>query len=186
MSISPNRGSPRWCWSRWPPGLAWRVGGQPDPILLLHTLLGTALVAASASAANHLLERESDRLMPRTANRPLPAGRLSVREVFLFAAVTLLAGLLYLAVAANALAALLGGRDVGDLRRGLHATQVTQRLEHRRRGGRGGVARADGGPPPSKGAGCRHWPWQRCCSCGNFRTSWRSPGFIAISTPRPA
>ena len=39
-------------------------------------LLGTALVAAGASALNQLLERHSDALMRRTENRPLPAGRL--------------------------------------------------------------------------------------------------------------
>src|SRR5262245_41397413 len=42
----------------------------------LHMLLGTALVAASASAFNQLIERRSDALMDRTAERPLPASRL--------------------------------------------------------------------------------------------------------------
>ena len=50
--------------------------GQPDVWPLLHAMLGTALVASSASALNQWLERDSDARMPRTANRPLPAGRL--------------------------------------------------------------------------------------------------------------
>jgi protoheme IX farnesyltransferase len=66
--------------------------GQPDPWLLLHALVGTALVAASASALNQWLEADRDLLMQRTANRPLCAGRLQVAEVLLFSAVTIVVG----------------------------------------------------------------------------------------------
>src|SRR5262245_54849705 len=65
---------------------------------LLHTLLGTALVAAGASALNQLLERQSDALMRRTENRPLPSGRLQPGEVFLFGLGLGVVGLTYLAV----------------------------------------------------------------------------------------
>ena len=58
--------------------------GPPDGWLLLHTLVGTALVAASASALNQWLERDTDALMVRTADRPLPAGRLSGGQVLTF------------------------------------------------------------------------------------------------------
>src|SRR5947207_96240 len=44
--------------------------------VLLHALVGIALVAAASSALNQWLERDSDARMRRTANRPLPAGRL--------------------------------------------------------------------------------------------------------------
>jgi protoheme IX farnesyltransferase len=40
------------------------------------TLLGTVLIVAAANVLNMYLERDSDALMPRTMNRPLPAGRL--------------------------------------------------------------------------------------------------------------
>src|SRR5581483_1274597 len=40
---------------------------------LIHTLLGTALTAAGASVLNQLIERDYDKRMPRTRNRPLPA-----------------------------------------------------------------------------------------------------------------
>ena len=70
--------------------------GHPDLFVLLHTLCGTALVAASASAGNQWLERAADARMQRTANRPLPAGRLSDAEVIAFAGVTLLLGLIQL------------------------------------------------------------------------------------------
>jgi protoheme IX farnesyltransferase len=74
-------------------------GGSVDPLVLLHVLLGTALVAAGASALNQWLERPSDALMKRTENRPLPAGRLQPLEAAAFGAGLGLVGLVYLAVA---------------------------------------------------------------------------------------
>lgn len=65
---------------------------------LLHTLLGTGLVAAGASALNQLLERHTDGLMRRTENRPLPAGRLQPLEVLAFGVILSVVGLTYLAV----------------------------------------------------------------------------------------
>lgn len=71
--------------------------GVPDFIALVHTLCGTALVAAGASALNQLLERQTDALMVRTENRPLPAGRLQPGEVLVLGAGLGIAGVLYLA-----------------------------------------------------------------------------------------
>ena len=59
----------------------------------MHTLLGTALVAASASALNQWLERDTDARMARTADRPLPAGRLAASQVRAFGVVTIVAGI---------------------------------------------------------------------------------------------
>jgi protoheme IX farnesyltransferase len=69
-------------------------------------MLGTLLIAASASAANQWLEEVPDSLMARTAQRPLPAGRLTSGEVILFSCVTLVAGAIQLAVMVNLAAAL--------------------------------------------------------------------------------
>src|SRR4051794_658583 len=66
--------------------------------VLLHTLIGTGLVAAGASALNQLLERHTDALMRRTENRPLPAGRLHPLEVLAFGLVLGVLGTIYLAV----------------------------------------------------------------------------------------
>src|SRR5688500_4779909 len=44
-------------------------------VLLLHTLLGTTLVAGGSAALNQAWERDTDRLMNRTAVRPIPGGR---------------------------------------------------------------------------------------------------------------
>jgi heme o synthase len=82
--------------------------GPPSPWLLVNTLIGTALVAASASALNQRLERRSDALMDRTVSRPLPAGRLSERDALVFGAVTIIVGLVYLLAAVNWLTAALG------------------------------------------------------------------------------
>jgi protoheme IX farnesyltransferase len=71
----------------------WLTAGRPESIAALGVLLvGTALVAASSSIANQILEHDTDRAMERTASRPIAAGRLSVREAWWFAAATLVVG----------------------------------------------------------------------------------------------
>lgn len=75
---------------------------------LIHTLLGTLLTAASASVFNQYLEREYDALMPRTADRPLPAGRITPSEALLFGFPMGIVGVAYLALAVNFLTAGLG------------------------------------------------------------------------------
>lgn len=79
-----------------------------DPLTLLHTLLGTTLVAGSASALNQCLEIELDRRMPRTEDRPLPAGRIGAGEAITFGVLTGLTGVVYLALMVNLTVAWLG------------------------------------------------------------------------------
>jgi protoheme IX farnesyltransferase len=79
-------------------GFALAGAGAPNLVRLLHTVIGTALVAAGAGALNQVFERHSDALMVRTSNRPLPSGRLQPEAVLLFGAGLALAGLTYLAV----------------------------------------------------------------------------------------
>jgi protoheme IX farnesyltransferase len=76
--------------------------GQPDPSAMLHVMLGTLLVASSASAANQWLERHLDARMARTASRPLAAGRLASWEALAFSATCLLAGFAQLLMNVNA------------------------------------------------------------------------------------
>ncbi len=75
------------------------VGGEWRLATLVAALVGTGLVAASASALNQLLEVERDGLMSRTRNRPLPAGRMSSAVAICFAVTTGLSGIAMLAVA---------------------------------------------------------------------------------------
>ena len=85
------------------------ANGLPGQIgVLLHALLGTAFIAASASACNQLIERDRDATMPRTAGRPLPAGILTTREVALFGGCLLLAGIFQLIFFVNIVTALVG------------------------------------------------------------------------------
>jgi protoheme IX farnesyltransferase len=73
--------------------------------LAANTLIGTALVAGGAAALNQVWERETDRRMRRTSNRPLPRGRLGVSEGTWFGAALSAAGLIELAVGATPAAA---------------------------------------------------------------------------------
>ena len=79
-----------------------------DPLLLMHTLVGTALVAAGTNALNQYVERDLDAKMHRTRTRPLPAGRMTPRAALVFSSAIALLGTLYLGVAVNWLTAALG------------------------------------------------------------------------------
>jgi protoheme IX farnesyltransferase len=81
---------------------------QVSPWLLLHTLLGTALVAAGTNALNQYVEREHDARMNRTRTRPLPAGRITARAALIFSSAIAILGTLYLGLAVNWLTAALG------------------------------------------------------------------------------
>lgn len=79
--------------------------GASNPSTFALTLVGTGLVAGGASALNQLLERARDRLMRRTAGRPLPTGRVSPTEAGAFGVSISVAGLIVLVIAANLTAA---------------------------------------------------------------------------------
>jgi len=73
--------------------------------LLLHTMIGTALVAGGAAALNQVWERDTDRLMRRTSQRPLASRRLQALEGAWFGSALGAAGLLELVFAVNITAA---------------------------------------------------------------------------------
>src|SRR5687767_5542239 len=79
--------------------------GRTDWLLVLYTLLGTALTAAGASVLNQYAEREVDGRMRRTANRPLPAGRVAPLEALLLGVGLSVAGVLLLTLLVNPLTA---------------------------------------------------------------------------------
>lgn len=79
--------------------------GRPGWVLLVHTLIGTALVAASAAVLNQVIESSVDRLMERTRHRPLPAGRMKPGAAAIFGGLMAASGFSYLATAANLLTA---------------------------------------------------------------------------------
>jgi protoheme IX farnesyltransferase len=75
--------------------------------VLLHALVGTSLVAGGTSALNMIVERDVDALMHRTAHRPLPAGRISVRTASAFAWTISVLGVLQLVLFVNGITAFL-------------------------------------------------------------------------------
>ena len=75
--------------------------------LLVHTLLGTALVAGGTNAWNQIRERDVDARMARTRRRPLPSGRLTPAAAIWFATAITVGGVAYLAVMVNLLTATL-------------------------------------------------------------------------------
>jgi len=75
---------------------------------ILHTILGTALIASGTAALNQWYEREADRKMRRTADRPIPSGRLSAERALIFGILLSVAGFAELAFGLNWLSAFLG------------------------------------------------------------------------------
>src|ERR1700758_3177152 len=75
---------------------------------VLHTLLGTGLIASGTAALNQWYEREADRKMRRTADRPIPSGRLSARSGLVFGILLSIAGFAELALLVNWLSGFLG------------------------------------------------------------------------------
>lgn len=82
--------------------------GSSDWLGCLHVLVGTGLVAAGAAALNEWWERDLDRLMERTAHRPLPSGQIEPGFALGLGLVASLGGVLYLGWVVNGLTAVLG------------------------------------------------------------------------------
>ncbi|MEY2526426.1 MAG: heme o synthase [Verrucomicrobiota bacterium] len=89
--------------------------GAPAPVnylALFHVVFGTAAAAAGAAALNQWWERKADALMSRTKTRPVPAGRMRPIEAFILGGALSLFGISYLAVACNALSAVLAATTI--------------------------------------------------------------------------
>jgi protoheme IX farnesyltransferase len=82
-------------------------GRGPGAGLVLSTLIGLSMIVAGANALNMYLERDIDRRMDRTKNRPLPAGRMHPRFALWFGVVLSALSVPILAIGANPLTALL-------------------------------------------------------------------------------
>jgi len=82
--------------------------GVSDWLTGLHVLLGTGLVAAGAAALNEWWERDLDRLMDRTATRPLPSGQIEAWVALTLGLTSVVGGIGYLAWVVNGLTAVLG------------------------------------------------------------------------------
>ncbi len=81
--------------------------GVPSPGLIVATLVGGSLSAASANILNCYLDRDIDRLMHRTENRPLVTGAISPQRALTFGIVVGIASVAVLGLAVNWLSAVL-------------------------------------------------------------------------------
>ena len=88
-------------------GMVIAAGKMPAGNLLFWTLLGGGLAAGGSSALNQYIDRSLDAKMNRTANRPIPAGRLTPAEGLAFGSGALVIAFYLLAGFVNMLAALL-------------------------------------------------------------------------------
>jgi protoheme IX farnesyltransferase len=89
------------------PAMVLAEGGLPSLSLTIATLIGGTLAAGSANAFNMVIESESDKLMKRTAKRPLATGVLNRREAIIFATAIGLISLAVFQIFTNSLATLL-------------------------------------------------------------------------------
>ena len=98
---------------------AFRAGSPADGarfpwLLLIHTVLGTLLVAGGAGVLNQWMEHRFDAKMRRTARRPIAAGRVPPARAFLFGTILSTVGVLYLALAVSPAGSLLALLTLGS------------------------------------------------------------------------
>jgi protoheme IX farnesyltransferase len=86
---------------------AYKSGASSVSWTLFHALFGIGLVSAGTAAFNEVVEYKVDSRMLRTANRPLPAKRMSLLHASIAALTMIFGGTIYLWITTNALAALL-------------------------------------------------------------------------------
>ena len=83
------------------------VAGNPSLSLVALTCLGGSLSAGGAGAVNHWFDRDIDAQMARTANRPVPAGRIAPAAALWFGIVLAALSFVELSLAVNVLSAAL-------------------------------------------------------------------------------
>src|SRR5579872_2610699 len=87
----------------------WRLFlGSVDLLSLFHTIVGTGLIASGTAALNQWYERDADSQMRRTAQRPLPAGRLRANRALAFGLALSAVGFVELWLGVNLLSGMLG------------------------------------------------------------------------------
>ncbi|MBP1902963.1 protoheme IX farnesyltransferase [Halorubrum trapanicum] len=88
-------------------GLAVATGAELDGVTVVATLGGGVLGIGAAGTFNHVYERDRDRKMRRTADRPIATDRVGVRRATGFAVALVVASMAVMVTFVNALAAVL-------------------------------------------------------------------------------
>ncbi|WP_345203899.1 heme o synthase [Fodinibacter luteus] len=101
-------------------------GGVPPLWLVVATLVGGTLSAGAANTFNSVYDRDIDRLMHRTSNRPMVTGAISTRNALVFGAVLTVVSTLWFALVVNVLSALLSLAAIA-----LYAVGYTMLLKRR-------------------------------------------------------
>ena len=144
--------------------------------LVALTCLGGYLSAGGAGAVNHYWDRDIDGRMARTANRPIPAGRVSPRAALTFGFALAALSFVLMSLTINVLAASLAfGGFVGYV--GVYTIWLKRRTPHNIViGGAAGRDAAAGGLGGDHAARCHGRPstCSRSSSTGRRRTSGRS------------
>lgn len=154
------------------------VGPERPPLTLALAMLGTVLVVSGANTLNMYLERDSDRFMARTKNRPLPSGRLSPAVALWFGLALSAVAVPVLTFAVNALTGLLAALALVSyvlVYTPLKRTTTLSLL----------IGAAPGAIPPLLGwtsvTGHLEWPGVLLFS---VLFLWQIPHFLAIATFR--
>lgn len=84
------------------------INGIVNYYNILWLIAGGFLVTASSNCINQIIEKDIDKLMKRTMNRPLPTGQLTILEAYLFAGITGVSGIFILGYIFNPLSGLMG------------------------------------------------------------------------------
>ncbi len=84
------------------------VAAQVDVKVLCGLIFGGLLVTAASNGFNQVMERETDKMMTRTCNRPMPTGRMTPKEGYMLAAAMGFSGITILFLFTNTLSALMG------------------------------------------------------------------------------
>lgn len=82
--------------------------GNFDFLLFINSIIGITLLAFGVATLNQFIERRTDTLMERTANRPIPTGKVSPMEALVFGLILTVSAEIYLAFLVNPLTAILG------------------------------------------------------------------------------
>ena len=94
------------------PALFLAAKGVPSLKITIATLIGGTLAAGASNAFNMIIEVDSDRLMARTAKRPIVNGDVSVTNAFYFAAALTVISLSIFSIFTNVLATVLTGAAI--------------------------------------------------------------------------
>ena len=84
------------------------VAEKIDPVKLIGLVLGGFLVTAASNGFNQVIERDTDKLMSRTCNRPMPQGRMTVADGIITATILGITGSLILFLYTNILSGIMG------------------------------------------------------------------------------